>query len=73
MAIGKTWWQVPPVVKVELKGALPDGVMGKDIIITLCGIFNKDEVLNIAIEFSGNGIDGILLDDRLAIANMTTE
>jgi homoaconitate hydratase len=73
LAIGKTWWQVPPVVKVELKGALPDGVMGKDVIITLCGIFNKDEVLNIAIEFSGNGIDGILLDDRLAIANMTTE
>ena len=58
---------------MELKGALPDGVMGKDVIITLCGIFNKDEVLNIAIEFSGNGIDGILLDDRLAIANMTTE
>ena len=64
MAIGKTWWKVPPVVKVELKRALPDGVMGKDDIITLCGIFNKDEVLNIAIEFSGNGIDGILLDDR---------
>ena len=58
---------------MELKGALPDGVTGKDVIITLCGIFNKDEVLNIAIEFSGNGIDGILLDDRLAIANMTTE
>ena len=58
---------------MELKGALPDCVTGKDVIITLCGIFNKDEVLNIAIEFSGNGIDGILLDDRLAIANMTTE
>ena len=64
MAIGKTWWQVPPVVKVELKGALPDGVTGKDVVITLCGIFNKDEVLNTAIEFSGNGIDGIPLDDR---------
>ncbi|CAG8544996.1 8156_t:CDS:2, partial [Acaulospora morrowiae] len=73
-ATGKTWWQIPPVVKVEFKGQLPSGVTGKDVIITLCGMFNKDEVLNCAIEFTGEeSIRGISIEDRLAISNMTTE
>ncbi|KAF0468899.1 homoaconitase [Gigaspora margarita] len=73
-ATGKTWWQIPPVANVEFKGQLQDGVTGKDIIITLCGIFNNDEVLNCAIEFTGDeSIRGINVDDRLAISNMTTE
>ncbi|CAG8645120.1 16733_t:CDS:2, partial [Racocetra fulgida] len=73
-ATGKTWWQIPPVANVEFKGQLQNGVTGKDIIITLCGMFNNDEVLNCAIEFTGDeSIRGIGLEDRLAIANMTTE
>ena len=46
---------------------------GKDIIIALCGTFNSDEVLNCAIEFSGDGIAQLSVDERLAISNMTTE
>ncbi len=72
-ATGRTWWKVPPVAKVVFTGALPDGVTGKDVIITLCGMFNKDEVLNHAIEFSGEGIAALTVDQRLTIANMTTE
>jgi len=74
-ATGRTWWQIPPVVKVNLEGTLPAGVTGKDVIITLCGLFNKDEVLNTAIEFHGSEetLKAISLEDRLAIANMTTE
>lgn len=72
-ASSKTWWQVPPVTRVTLKGKLNPGVTGKDIIIALCGIFNHDEVLNHAIEFSGPAIAGITIDQRLTIANMTTE
>jgi homoaconitate hydratase len=72
-ATGRTWWQVPPVAKVELTGGLRPGATGKDVIITLCGIFNKDEVLNHAVEFAGDGIAALSIDDRLAIANMTTE
>ncbi|KAF9982652.1 mitochondrial Homoaconitase [Modicella reniformis] len=72
-ATGQTWWQVPPVVKVELKNKLPPGVTGKDVIITLCSVFNKDEVLNTAIEFIGDGVKYLGIEDRLAIANMTTE
>ena len=73
-ATGRTWWQIPPVAKVELTGKLRSGVTGKDVIITLCGFFNKDEVLNHAIEFSGgDGLKQLGIDQRLTIANMTTE
>ena len=70
---GRTWWQVPPVAKVELRGKMRPGVTGKDVIVTLCGLFNKDEVLNHAAEFSGDGVKALSIDERLTIANMTTE
>jgi homoaconitate hydratase len=72
-ATGRTWWQVPPIAKVILKGKLKNGVTGKDLIIALCGYFNHDEVLNHAIEFVGDGVKNLTIDERLAIANMTTE
>jgi homoaconitate hydratase len=72
-ATGRTWWLVPPVAKVELKGRLRPGVTGKDVIITLCGFFNHDEVLNHAVEFVGDGVASLDVDSRLTIANMTTE
>lgn len=72
-ATGQTWWQIPPVAKVELVGELQPGVTGKDIIVALCGIFNNDEVLNHAIEFTGEGLSKLSIDYRLTIANMTTE
>jgi homoaconitate hydratase len=72
-ATGRTWWQVPPIAKVELKGKLRKGVTGKDLIIGLCGFFNNDEVLNHAIEFTGEGVKNLSIEERLTIANMTTE
>lgn len=72
-ATGRTWWQIPPVTKVNLTGKLQRGVTGKDVIIALCGFFNNDEVLNHIIEFNGEGIKVLSLDQRLSIANMTTE
>ncbi|KAH7073822.1 homoaconitase mitochondrial precursor [Paraphoma chrysanthemicola] len=74
-ATGKTWWQIPPVAKVNLVGAMPQGVTGKDVIVALAGLFNNDEVLNHAIEFTGTDetLGSIPVDDRLTIANMTTE
>jgi homoaconitate hydratase len=74
-ATGKTWWQIPPIAKVTFTGILPKGVTGKDVIVALCGLFNNDEVLNHAIEFTGSEqtMKTLPVDDRLAIANMTTE
>ena len=72
-ATGRTWWQVPDIVKVNLSGELGPGVSGKDVIIALVGIFNNDEVLNCCIEFAGSGVAALRMDERLAISNMTTE
>ena len=72
-ATGQTWWQVPKVARCELKGRLQAGVVGKDVIIALCGLFNNDEVLNHAVEFTGDGVASLSMDQRLSIANMTTE
>ena len=72
-ATGTTWWQVPPVARCVLTGRLREGVVGKDVIIALCGAFNSDEVLNHAVEFVGDGIEHLSMDQRLSIANMTTE
>lgn len=72
-ATGVTWWQVPPVARCVLKGRLQPGVVGKDVIVALCGLFNKDEVLNHAVEFTGEGVASLTMDQRMSIANMTTE
>ncbi|KAJ5677493.1 uncharacterized protein N7477_003126 [Penicillium maclennaniae] len=74
-ATGKTWWQIPPVARVNFSGVLPPGVTGKDVIVALCGLFGKDDVLNHAIEFTGSeeAMWSLSVDDRLTIANMTTE
>ncbi|KAJ6145161.1 hypothetical protein N7470_009056 [Penicillium chermesinum] len=66
---------VPPIAKVTFTGVLPAGVTGKDVIVALCGLFNKDDVLNHAIEFTGSEetMRSLPVDYRFTIANMTTE
>ena len=54
-ATGEFWWQIPRTIQVVLEGKLAPGVTGKDVIITLCGLYNHEEVLNAAVEFAGPG------------------
>jgi len=72
-ATGEFWWQIPRTVQVVLTGCLRPGVAGKDVIVTLCGLYNNEEVLNAAVEFSGPGVAGMSMDARLSISNMSTE
>ena len=72
-ATGEFWWSIPRTVQVVLNGKLQAGVTGKDVIITLCGLYNKDEVLNAALEFTGPGVHTLSMDERFSIANMSTE
>ena len=72
-ATGEFWWQIPRTVSVVLEGEMPTGVTGKDVIITLCGLYNHGEVLNAAVEFTGPGVPSLDMDSRLTISNMTTE
>ena len=72
-ATGDFWWQIPRSIQVVLEGSLPAGATGKDVIITLCGLYNHDEVLNAAVEFSGRGVASLSMDARFSISNMSTE
>jgi len=72
-ATGTVWWQVPRTIKLNLTGKLRPGTTGKDLIITLCGLYNQGEVLNAVIEFGGDGARALGIEERLTIANMTTE
>ncbi len=72
-ATGEFWWQVPATVRVVLRGRFSEGVSGKDAIIALCGIYNREEVLNKVLEFSGEGVSALSIAERLTIANMSTE
>jgi homoaconitate hydratase len=72
-ATGEFWWQIPRSIQVVLEGKLAPGATGKDVIITLCGLYNHDEVLNAAVEFSGPGVSSLSMDARLSISNMSTE
>jgi homoaconitate hydratase len=72
-ATGEFWWQVPRTIQVVFEGKLSEGVGGKDVIITLCGLYNHDEALNAAVEFSGPGVVSLPMDARLSISNMSAE
>jgi homoaconitate hydratase len=72
-ATGEFWWQIPRTIQVVLEGKLTEGVTGKDVIIALCGLYNHDEALNAAVEFSGPGVASLPMDARFSISNMSTE
>ena len=72
-AIGKIWWRIPKIINVIFDNSLRNGVSGKDVILTLINKVGRDAVLNCSIEFSGDGVKYLSIDDRLTIANMTTE
>lgn len=72
-ATGEFWWQIPRTIQVVLEGKLRADVSGKDVIIALCGLYNHDDVLNAALEFSGPGVTSLPMSARFSIANMSTE
>lgn len=73
MATGKAWFKVPPAIKVELKGAPQKFVSGKDVILHLIGMIGVDGALYKSLEFMGEGISHLSMDDRLCISNMAIE
>ncbi len=70
---GKVWFKVPPTVKMNLTGALPNGVTAKDIVLNLLHKFGANDLLGMAVEFYGEVVDKLTLDQRITIASMGTE
>ncbi len=73
MATGSTWFKVPSAIKVVLRGKLPPYVAGKDVILHLIGRIGVDGALYRSLEFTGDGVAALSMDDRLCIANMAIE
>lgn len=73
MATGIAWFKIPPAIKVELKGHLRPYVSGKDIILHLIGMIGVDGALYKSLEFVGDGVASLEMDDRFTICNMAIE
>ncbi|MCH5272717.1 MAG: 3-isopropylmalate dehydratase large subunit [Lachnospiraceae bacterium] len=73
MMTGKAWFKVPSAIKFELKGKPKKWVSGKDVILHIIGMIGVDGALYKSMEFVGDGIKNLTMDDRFSIANMAIE
>ena len=73
MAIGKAWFKVPSAIKFNLVGSLQGWASGKDVILTIIGMIGVDGALYKSMEFVGEGVHSLSVEDRLCMANMAIE
>lgn len=73
MISGKAWFKVPSAIKVVVTGEKPQYISGKDVILNIIGRIGVDGALYRSLEFTGDGIKNLSMDDRLTIANMAIE
>ncbi|MBR3806995.1 MAG: 3-isopropylmalate dehydratase large subunit [Lachnospiraceae bacterium] len=73
MATGKAWFKVPSAIKFNLIGEMPQWVSGKDVILHIIGMIGVDGALYKSMEFVGEGVKNLSMDDRFTIANMAIE
>ena len=73
MAVGKTWFRVPEAQQFVLKGKLKPWVTGKDVILHIIGLIGVDGARYQSMEFAGEGVENLTMDDRFTIANMAIE
>ena len=73
MATGKAWFKVPSAIKVVLQGKPAENISGKDVILHLIGITGVDGALYKSLEFTGDGVKHLGIDDRFTICNMAIE
>ncbi len=73
MATGKAWFKVPSAIKFNLTGKPSEYISGKDVILHIIGMIGVDGALYKSMEFVGDGIANLSMDDRFTIANMAIE
>lgn len=73
MATGEAWFKVPSAIKFNLTGKLGEKVSGKDVILHIIGMIGVDGALYRSMEFTGEGLRSLSMDDRLCMANMAIE
>ncbi len=73
MVTGKAWFKVPSAIKVVITGKKAPFISGKDVVLHLIGMIGVDGALYKSLEFTGDGIKELSMDDRLCISNMAIE
>jgi 3-isopropylmalate/(R)-2-methylmalate dehydratase large subunit len=73
MATGKAWFKIPSAIKFVLTGKMAKWVSGKDVILHIIGMIGVDGALYKSMEFVGDGIKNLSMDDRFTMANMAIE
>lgn len=73
MAKGKTWFKVPSAIKFNIVGKLPKYSAAKDVILHIIGMIGVDGALYRSMDFSGEGLKNLTMEDRLCMANMAIE
>ena len=73
MATGKAWFKVPSAIKFNITGKPAKWISGKDVILHIIGMIGVDGALYKSMEFVGDGIQYLTMDDRFTIANMAIE
>ena len=73
MALGEVWLKVPPSIRFNYYGTLPPWVGGKDLILYTIGQIGVDGALYSAMEFTGEAVAALTMDDRFTMANMAIE
>ena len=73
MATGKAWFKVPSAIKFNLTGKPAKWVSGKDVILHIIGMIGVDGALYRSMEFMGDGVQYLSMDDRFAMTNMAIE
>lgn len=73
MAMGIAWFKVPAAIKFVLKGKFKKNVSGKDLILHIIGMIGVDGALYKSMEFVGDGVKNLTMDDRLCVCNMAIE
>ena len=73
MVTGKAWFKVPSAIRFELVGKPSKWVSGKDVILHIIGMIGVDGALYRSMEFTGEGIKNLSMDDRFTICNMAIE
>ncbi|MCR5357440.1 MAG: 3-isopropylmalate dehydratase large subunit [Lachnospiraceae bacterium] len=73
MATGKAWFKVPAAIKFNITGKPGKWISGKDVILHIIGMIGVDGALYKSMEFTGDGIKHLSMDDRFTIANMAIE